>query len=60
MARDWWLYFPQCAEGDAGDRQFRETAYDKDEPVLVAYDTRFLADQFARTAAGYWQSWVGR
>jgi phosphomannomutase len=28
-----------------------ETAYSKDRPILVAYDTRFLADQFARTAA---------
>jgi phosphomannomutase len=30
---------------------YLETAYSKDRPVLVAYDTRFLADQFARTAA---------
>lgn len=30
---------------------YLETAYSKDKPVLVAYDTRFLADQFARTSA---------
>jgi phosphomannomutase len=27
------------------------TAYSKDRPVLICYDTRFLADQFANTAA---------
>ena len=27
------------------------TAYSKDRPVLIAYDTRFLADEFAKTAA---------
>lgn len=31
--------------------RYLETAYSKDRPVLIAYDTRFLADQFARTAA---------
>lgn len=30
---------------------YLETAYSKDRPVLVAYDTRFLAENFARTAA---------
>ena len=30
---------------------YLETAYGKDRPVLIAYDPRFLADQFARTAA---------
>jgi phosphomannomutase len=30
---------------------YLETAYAKDRPILVAYDTRFLADQFAYTAA---------
>lgn len=30
---------------------YLETAYSKDRPVLVSYDTRFLADQFARTSA---------
>lgn len=31
--------------------RYLETAYSKDRPVLIAYDTRFLADQFAQTAA---------
>ena len=30
---------------------YLETAYTKDRPVLIGYDTRFLADQFACTAA---------
>ncbi len=30
---------------------YLETAYSKDRPVLVAYDPRFLADEFANTAA---------
>jgi phosphomannomutase len=30
---------------------YLETAYSKDRPVLVSYDTRFLADQFAQTSA---------
>jgi phosphomannomutase len=30
---------------------YLSTAYSQDRPVLVAYDTRFLADQFAVTAA---------
>ncbi|MDB9515283.1 phosphoglucomutase/phosphomannomutase family protein, partial [Kamptonema animale CS-326] len=30
---------------------YLETAYTKERPVLIGYDTRFLADQFARTAA---------
>jgi phosphomannomutase len=30
---------------------YLETAYTKTQPVLVCYDTRFLADQFAQTAA---------
>ncbi|MBD2304072.1 phosphoglucomutase/phosphomannomutase family protein [Chroococcidiopsis sp. FACHB-1243] len=30
---------------------YLETAYTKSRPVLVAYDTRFLAEKFARTAA---------
>jgi hypothetical protein len=30
---------------------YLETAYSKDRPVLVAYDPRFLADEFAQTAA---------
>lgn len=31
--------------------RYLETAYSKKRPVLVGYDTRFLADQFAYTAA---------
>ncbi|KAM3090120.1 phosphoglucomutase/phosphomannomutase family protein [Phormidesmis sp. 146-35] len=31
---------------------YLETAYSKDRPVLISYDTRFLADQFAHTSAG--------
>jgi phosphomannomutase len=31
--------------------QYLSTAYSQDRPVLIAYDTRFLADQFAQTAA---------
>lgn len=30
---------------------YLDTAYSKEQPVLVAYDTRFLADRFAHTAA---------
>ena len=30
---------------------YLETAYSKDRPVLVSYDTLFFADQFARTPA---------
>lgn len=30
---------------------YLETAYSQDRPILVSYDTRFLADQFARIAA---------
>ncbi|HEY9702647.1 MAG TPA: phosphoglucomutase/phosphomannomutase family protein, partial [Allocoleopsis sp.] len=30
---------------------YLEKAYTKDRPVLVSYDTRFLADQFAQTSA---------
>ncbi|NJR52279.1 MAG: phosphoglucomutase/phosphomannomutase family protein [Leptolyngbyaceae cyanobacterium CSU_1_3] len=31
--------------------RYLETAYSHDRPVLIGYDTRFLADQFAQTAA---------
>lgn len=31
--------------------RYLETAYDRDRPVLVGYDTRFLAETFAQTAA---------
>lgn len=30
---------------------YLETVYSQDHPVLIGYDTRFLADQFAATAA---------
>ena len=33
---------------------YLEIAYTKDKSVLVAYDTSFLADQFARTTALVW------
>jgi phosphomannomutase len=31
--------------------QYLQTAYTQDRPVLIGYDTRFLADQFAQSAA---------
>ncbi len=31
--------------------RYLESAYGKDRPVLIGYDTRFLADSFAQTAA---------
>ncbi|MBD2775643.1 phosphoglucomutase/phosphomannomutase family protein [Iningainema sp. BLCCT55] len=31
--------------------RYLETAYSKDRPILIAYDTRFIADQLACTAA---------
>lgn len=31
--------------------RYLSTAYSQDRPVLIGYDTRFLADQFAQTAA---------
>jgi len=31
--------------------QYLSTAYDRDRPVLIGYDTRFLAAEFAQTAA---------
>ncbi|PSP21229.1 MAG: phosphoglucosamine mutase [Cyanobacteria bacterium SW_8_48_13] len=30
---------------------YLKTAYSQDRPVLISYDTRFLADEFAQTAA---------
>ncbi len=30
---------------------YLKTAYSQDRPILIGYDTRFLADKFARTAA---------
>jgi phosphomannomutase len=43
--------FPNVRKVTRAIASYLETAYSKDRPVLVAYDTRFLADQFARTAA---------
>lgn len=43
--------FPNVCKVTRAIASYLETAYSKDRPVLVAYDTRFLADQFARTAA---------
>lgn len=43
--------FPNVRKVTRAIASYLETAYTKDRPVLVAYDTRFLADQFARTAA---------
>lgn len=43
--------FPNVRKVTRAIASYLETAYTKDRPVLVAYDTRFLADEFARTAA---------
>ena len=43
--------FPNVCKVTRAIASYLETAYSKDRPVLVAYDTRFLADQFAQTAA---------
>lgn len=43
--------FPNVRKVTRAIATYLETAYTKDRPVLIAYDTRFLADQFARTAA---------
>ncbi|MBW4648462.1 MAG: phosphoglucomutase/phosphomannomutase family protein [Kastovskya adunca ATA6-11-RM4] len=43
--------FPNVCKVTRAIASYLETAYSKDRPILVAYDTRFLADQFARTAA---------
>ena len=43
--------FPNVRKVTRAIASYLETAYSKDRPVLIAYDTRFLADQFARTAA---------
>ena len=43
--------FPNVCKVTRAIASYLETAYSKDRPVLVAYDTRFLADEFARTAA---------
>ncbi|AFY41017.1 phosphoglucomutase/phosphomannomutase family protein [Nostoc sp. PCC 7107] len=43
--------FPNVRKVTRAIASYLETAYTKDRPVLIAYDTRFLADEFARTAA---------
>ena len=43
--------FPNVWKVTRAIASYLETAYTKDRPVLIAYDTRFLADQFAQTAA---------
>ncbi|MBV8886871.1 MAG: phosphoglucomutase/phosphomannomutase family protein, partial [Chroococcidiopsidaceae cyanobacterium CP_BM_RX_35] len=43
--------FPNVRRVTRAVASYLETAYNKDRPVLIGYDTRFLADQFARTAA---------
>ncbi|MBD2353452.1 phosphoglucomutase/phosphomannomutase family protein [Tolypothrix sp. FACHB-123] len=43
--------FPNVRKVTRAIASYLETAYTKDRPVLVAYDTRFLADKFAQTAA---------
>ncbi|MBS3026569.1 MAG: phosphoglucomutase/phosphomannomutase family protein [Dolichospermum sp. DET50] len=43
--------FPNVRKVTRAIASYLETAYSKDKPVLIAYDTRFLADEFARTSA---------
>jgi phosphomannomutase len=43
--------FPNVRKVTRAIASYLKTAYSKNRPVLIAYDTRFLADQFARTAA---------
>jgi phosphomannomutase len=43
--------FPNVRKVTRAIASYLETAYTKDRPVLVAYDTRFLADEFARASA---------
>jgi phosphomannomutase len=43
--------FPNVRKVTRAIASYLETAYGKDKPVLIAYDTRFLADEFARTSA---------
>jgi phosphomannomutase len=43
--------FPNVRKVTRAIASYLETAYTKDKPVLIAYDTRFLADEFARTSA---------
>lgn len=43
--------FPNVRKVTRAIAGYLETAYTKDKPVLIAYDTRFLADEFAQTSA---------
>jgi len=43
--------FPNVRKVTRAIASYLETAYSKDRPVLIAYDTRFLADQFALKSA---------
>ena len=43
--------FPNVRKVTRAIASYLETAYTKDRPVLVAYDTRFQAEKFAYTAA---------
>ncbi|MDB9467970.1 phosphoglucomutase/phosphomannomutase family protein [Dolichospermum circinale CS-1225] len=43
--------FPNVRKVTRAIASYLETAYTKDKPVLIAYDTRFLADEFAQTSA---------
>ncbi|MDJ0776102.1 MAG: phosphoglucomutase/phosphomannomutase family protein [Mastigocoleus sp. MO_167.B18] len=43
--------FPNVRKVTRAIASYLEKAYTKDRPVLIAYDTRFLADKFAQTSA---------
>ncbi len=43
--------FPNVRKVTRAIAQYLAGAYSQDRPVLIAYDTRFLADAFAQTAA---------
>jgi phosphomannomutase len=43
--------FPNVRKVTRAIARYLDTAYSQDRPVLIAYDTRFLADKFALTAA---------
>ncbi len=43
--------FPNVCKVTRAIAAYLETAYPKNRPVLVAYDPRFLADEFAQTSA---------
>ena len=43
--------FPNVRKVTRAIASYLETAYSQDKPVLIAYDTRFLADEFARASA---------